>query len=660
MVGAKSKANTPPPEVIEKIRTSNKRKSTIMLPSVVPSKSQRGHAVELSNSSRQKSTRKTKDPVVPSVQSLFQKELRVKTNRLAKSSASAPCSPSNRAKPIATYSAPGSPVLTAPGVPKRPTVRTSHSETNVVKEEVIKVSSNYFDLIVDHDYCQNSRSVPRQSSFSSSSATSSTSPLSKMGTSDSLETSDEQDGSVLKSLLLNKNLADELRRQAAEQRACMKRKASVNLDVIDMEIEEPETRFSKFSRERTDLVDQGTVAGIALGTPLPPLPPLDQLPKDHEIRALEEKGSDSNESLRPANDMNLILNKAKHLLKTRHQKKDSDNKDIEEKSCDSNESLNSAADMNDFLNKARRIMKFKHKPKSSDNSVLEEKGSDSNESLNSAADMKSFLNQGKRDVKHKKEQRASQTGAVVEKCSDSNESVKSASAMDSVVKSHKAKWTMKGRNHSQPPKPQENLFDKLPGYFTALSKPAKQDKVKMENARNMYNTIPAHDRDPSPERDSGYNKLPTYYCFTNSIKYDDSKNPPMARAPSPIPETRAASPPHTDAPVEEEGECKASVEDVSSRSQTPNLLIVSRANSESRSRPPSRVSSPARSRSRSNSGGRSSSSSSCSSSCKSRSASSERSPSPVVKSLQERGRSARKRTFRRKRHSYSSSQSSSW
>ncbi len=148
----------------------------------------------------------------------------------------------------------------------------------------------------------------------------------------------------------------------------------------------------------------------------------------------------------------------------------------------------------------------------------------------------------------------------------------------------------------------DQFFDKLPNYFTALSRPEKHLSKKTDTVvRLVDNSVPDRDRDPSPDHDEPvYNKLPAYFsCFTNSTKYDDSMpNPKPIRNSDPLgleEGIRESNPPSLDGSIH------------SSRSETPNLVIASRANSCSRpgSRVVSRSNSPAdkqstsRSRSRS-------------------------------------------------------------
>ena len=456
---------------------------------------------------------------------------------------------------------------------------------------MVEVSADYYTCIVDHDYCQNSRPASLQVSPADSQSGSPTAQ-SKVGTSDCL--SNDEAGSMLKSLLLKENLNAELKKQMAAERRRHARKVSVNLDVIDMEIEEPEMpRYSRFENEKDSIGDAHVIGGIAVGLPLPPLPPLDQLPKDHELRALGESGStDSNDSVRPTNDMNVILNKVKNIYKKR-------------------EESNSPTPLTISVPKPSR--------------------------------------------------------------------------------------PLKSSRSSRPPrreKEETNLYDKMPGYFTALRKAPKPEKSKSDaHHASLSSAVPSHDRDPSPERDVGFSKLPSYLCFTNSTKYDgsDDVEPPpttnpattstptftrIPRNPSPsttntrnpTPTNNIANPTPpsnpipTHNPVQEDPHPNFNPETVtpidstpSSRSETPCLYIASRANSESRptSRAPSRTSSPS---------SRSSSASSSSSESQRGSGSSSReescSPSPD-RARQSRGRTVRQRNYRRKRHSYSSSHSSS-
>ncbi|KAL3864468.1 hypothetical protein ACJMK2_006148 [Sinanodonta woodiana] len=80
-------------------------------------------------------------------------------------------------------------------------------------------------------------------------------------------------------------------------------------------------------------------------------------------------------------------------------------------------------------------------------------------------------------------------------------------------------WTKKNYRKREEPVEQDSevYFDKLPSYYTALSIPKKPTKKYVGEAISKDD----FDRDPSPTRDSSvYNKLPDYYCFTNSTKYD--------------------------------------------------------------------------------------------------------------------------------------------
>ena len=482
-----------------------------MLPSVMPAKSERTGTGDQTSRKMQKVVKPTRESLPRCAAESSQLDGR---RRALVASISAPSSPKVNANTSAPYSAPVSPVQISVATPSGSSMRTSWSEPNMVEVAIkaeTEVNSNYYDSIVDHDYCQN---VPGSCQQESPNKNSMGSPPQKASLFSDAINNNDPDGSMLKSLLLNKNLADELKRQAAQERAQMVRKVSVNLDHVDMDIDEADTgRYSRFDNERHDLPGGKVVSGIVVGKPPPPLPPLDQLPKDSE----------------------KIASKRNHI-------------------------------------KLPRIPKLKDRQPKAPIPVL---------------------NKNRRHYRKK----------------------------DQVPSSE-----------------EEDLFDKLPNYFTALSKPIKPDKAKSEANMKLYNGVPGHDRDPSPERDVTYSKLPAYYsCFTNSTKYDESGSEPIHK------DQNNAKPLWEDQP-------RSQVDSrASSRSQTPSLVIASQANSESRS------SSRGRSRSRSSS---SSHESSCSSSSSSSDCPQSLSPSQSqpLSGLQSR---SRRQAFRRNRHSYSSSPSSS-
>lgn len=73
-----------------------------------------------------------------------------------------------------------------------------------------------------------------------------------------------------------------------------------------------------------------------------------------------------------------------------------------------------------------------------------------------------------------------------------------------------------------------NYFDKIPSYYTALSRKHCQKKTKSSASDKPLGNSSFEDSlqsNPTPDSDSSaYNKLPAYYsCFTNSTKYDNSK-----------------------------------------------------------------------------------------------------------------------------------------
>ena len=179
------------------------------------------------------------------------------------------------------------------------------------------------------------------------------------------------------------------------------------------------------------------------------------------------------------------------------------------------------------------------------------------------------------------------------------------------VKKSGRNYRKRDANERTSPEQEPTVFDKLPNYCRLLTIPNKYpQKGEIKASKLVDSSIPDRDRDPSPDRsDPMYNKVPSYVShFTNSTKYDGNY---------------------------EEG---ASLN--SSRSQTPNLVIASRAGSTSRptSRPVSRESTPPRAYKNARSSSSSSSCSTCSSN------SSDFCPS--------RSRSgSRRRSFRRSRDS---------
>lgn len=85
------------------------------------------------------------------------------------------------------------------------------------------------------------------------------------------------------------------------------------------------------------------------------------------------------------------------------------------------------------------------------------------------------------------------------------------------------------RNNRTPYHKNDEYYDKVPNYFTALSVQSQitQPIKRVHSGLQLVDeSLPGHDRDPSPNRnDPVYDKLPAYYsCFTNSVRYDNNNH----------------------------------------------------------------------------------------------------------------------------------------
>ncbi|CAH1784279.1 unnamed protein product [Owenia fusiformis] len=197
-------------------------------------------------------------------------------------------------------------------------------------------------------------------------------------------------------------------------------------------------------------------------------------------------------------------------------------------------------------------------------------------------------------------------------------------------KSSSSKECLRGRSHrgrgqkrayrkrdTSPGSDNDVYFDKIPQYFTALTKPEKPPKKTSDiKLTSMYHDDIDRDRSPIREDDT-FDKVPGYYsCFTNSTKYDST------------------------GPMTIHDVNRQVTSAVSSRSNSPLVIdsrAVSRANSRASSRSSSRSSS--------------SSSGSCSSCCRGSSYSRSRSRSHSRKSRSSRRYHSRSRSRDRNRRS---------
>jgi len=75
---------------------------------------------------------------------------------------------------------------------------------------------------------------------------------------------------------------------------------------------------------------------------------------------------------------------------------------------------------------------------------------------------------------------------------------------------------------------EERLYDRLPSYYTVLSRPNRTPSGLIRSSRSCFKLIlnadlPSRDRDPSPDNEGEiFDKVPAYQsCFTNSTRYDE-------------------------------------------------------------------------------------------------------------------------------------------
>lgn len=75
---------------------------------------------------------------------------------------------------------------------------------------------------------------------------------------------------------------------------------------------------------------------------------------------------------------------------------------------------------------------------------------------------------------------------------------------------------------------EEKLYDRLPSYYTVLSRPNRTPSGLIRSSRSclkliLNSDLPSRDRDPSPDGKSEvFDKVPAYQsCFTNSTRYDE-------------------------------------------------------------------------------------------------------------------------------------------
>lgn len=75
---------------------------------------------------------------------------------------------------------------------------------------------------------------------------------------------------------------------------------------------------------------------------------------------------------------------------------------------------------------------------------------------------------------------------------------------------------------------EEKLYDRLPSYYTVLSRPNRTPTGLIRSSRSclkliLNSDLPSRDRDPSPDDKSEvFDKVPAYQsCFTNSTRYDE-------------------------------------------------------------------------------------------------------------------------------------------
>ncbi|XP_046358461.2 peroxisome proliferator-activated receptor gamma coactivator 1-alpha-like isoform X2 [Haliotis rufescens] len=84
------------------------------------------------------------------------------------------------------------------------------------------------------------------------------------------------------------------------------------------------------------------------------------------------------------------------------------------------------------------------------------------------------------------------------------------------------------RKRGSPGRDTDRYFDKIPAYFTTLSKPVKppkKDKQPEQQSGIRREDFIARDSSPSRNEPGVFDKLPAYYsCFTNSTRYDQGEH----------------------------------------------------------------------------------------------------------------------------------------
>ncbi|XP_067656311.1 peroxisome proliferator-activated receptor gamma coactivator 1-alpha-like [Haliotis asinina] len=84
------------------------------------------------------------------------------------------------------------------------------------------------------------------------------------------------------------------------------------------------------------------------------------------------------------------------------------------------------------------------------------------------------------------------------------------------------------RKRGSPGHDSDRYFDKIPAYFTTLSKPVKppkKDKQPGQQSGIRREDFIARDSSPSRNEPGVFDKLPAYYsCFTNSTRYDQGEH----------------------------------------------------------------------------------------------------------------------------------------
>ncbi|XP_046557274.1 LOW QUALITY PROTEIN: uncharacterized protein LOC124266524 [Haliotis rubra] len=107
---------------------------------------------------------------------------------------------------------------------------------------------------------------------------------------------------------------------------------------------------------------------------------------------------------------------------------------------------------------------------------------------------------------------------------DSNTGIKNRQMSSKQVTGQEKNYRKRG----SPGPDSDRYFDKIPAYFTTLSKPVKppkKDKQSDQQSGIRREDFIARDSSPSRNEPGVFDKLPAYYsCFTNSTRYDQDEH----------------------------------------------------------------------------------------------------------------------------------------